>query len=440
MTSCGFSVALIVAWLLPPSVVTGDVMAVIEVEAPGTPVRAGAHASATKLGLLARGTRLRVWRRVEAKTGAHHKCEAWFELCPSDVPGSKKQRGFVCQKYVRLSEDKPHAQRFPKVKSQRLLPKSYAFIRFDGTPVFATLAKAARGDFIGTLGKGYGIVVTDVRMHQGISYAKTRKGRWIEREALGAVRGSDYEGVAFDLAAVAMAWTRRDGVKAGNKSGYVRQANTLFYRTEMDSKKRDKPRWLSIFGYPTCNLRHAKPLYRPGIAQDDHWIDVSLKNQTLGSIRGRNARVRYLGVYRQTENTRHLKARLDLWIKLAYSDMDDLELDTVASNYLIEDVPWVQYFSDGIGFHAAFWHDNFGNEKEPRLYQPFSQRCSSSIRMDRAARASRIYRRFSESGESGYARSCARMNPLPRSMLPALLWRRRCRDFELRKHKIPVRL
>jgi hypothetical protein len=28
--------------------------------------------------------------------------------------------------------------------------------------------------------------------------------------------------------------------------------------------------------------------------------------------------------------------------------------------YRIEDVPYVQYFSKGVGLHAAFWHRSFG--------------------------------------------------------------------------------
>ena len=30
-------------------------------------------------------------------------------------------------------------------------------------------------------------------------------------------------------------------------------------------------------------------------------------------------------------------------------------------NYAIEGVPWVQYFSEGVALHAAFWHDQFGH-------------------------------------------------------------------------------
>ena len=50
-------------------------------------------------------------------------------------------------------------------------------------------------------------------------------------------------------------------------------------------------------------------------------------------------------------------------MKLAYSDMDNLERDDVSENYALERVPWVQYFEGANGLHAAFWHDDFGRRK-----------------------------------------------------------------------------
>ncbi len=40
--------------------------------------------------------------------------------------------------------------------------------------------------------------------------------------------------------------------------------------------------------------------------------------------------------------------------------MDNLEDEAAERYYRIEDVPYVQYFSKGIGLHGAFWHRSFG--------------------------------------------------------------------------------
>ena len=49
-----------------------------------------------------------------------------------------------------------------------------------------------------------------------------------------------------------------------------------------------------------------------------------------------------------------------LWVKLLTSDMDNLEDENAARYFRIENVPWVQYFSKGVGLHGAFWHRSFG--------------------------------------------------------------------------------
>ena len=52
-----------------------------------------------------------------------------------------------------------------------------------------------------------------------------------------------------------------------------------------------------------------------------------------------------------------------IWVKLAYSDMDDIERTDIPKNYSIQDVPWVQFFKGSYGFHAAFWHNDFGRRR-----------------------------------------------------------------------------
>jgi lipoprotein-anchoring transpeptidase ErfK/SrfK len=49
-----------------------------------------------------------------------------------------------------------------------------------------------------------------------------------------------------------------------------------------------------------------------------------------------------------------------IWVKLRSSTMDNLEDERATSNYAIEDVPYVQFFSKGVALHGAFWHHGFG--------------------------------------------------------------------------------
>ena len=50
-------------------------------------------------------------------------------------------------------------------------------------------------------------------------------------------------------------------------------------------------------------------------------------------------------------------------MKLDYTDMDDIERTDIPKNYSIQDVPWVQFFKGSYGFHAAFWHNDFGRRR-----------------------------------------------------------------------------
>jgi lipoprotein-anchoring transpeptidase ErfK/SrfK len=95
----------------------------------------------------------------------------------------------------------------------------------------------------------------------------------------------------------------------------------------------------------------------------ERWIDVDLETQTLVAYEGRRPVFATLvstgkgppGTPLGTPRGTHR-----IWIKLLTSDMDNLEDENASRNYRMEDVPWVQYFSKGVGLHGAFWHRSFG--------------------------------------------------------------------------------
>ena len=104
----------------------------------------------------------------------------------------------------------------------------------------------------------------------------------------------------------------------------------------------------------------------PGLAADEHWLDVDTKTQTL---------IAYIGarpVYATMVSTGRGKPGTDqatpvglhrLWIKLRRSDMDNLEDVETQSPYAVEAVPYVMFFDRGYGIHGTYWHDRFGTPK-----------------------------------------------------------------------------
>ncbi|MEO0325191.1 MAG: L,D-transpeptidase, partial [Myxococcota bacterium] len=93
------------------------------------------------------------------------------------------------------------------------------------------------------------------------------------------------------------------------------------------------------------------------------WIDIDVSEQTFVLYRGRTPLFATLvstgrgGGRRATPLGTHR-----IWVKLAFSDMTDLQRQ-VERNYALERVPWVQYFEGANGLHAAFWHDEFGRRR-----------------------------------------------------------------------------
>jgi hypothetical protein len=95
----------------------------------------------------------------------------------------------------------------------------------------------------------------------------------------------------------------------------------------------------------------------------ERWIDVDLATQTLVAYEGRRpvfATLVSTGKGKPGTPMGTPKGSYRIWIKLLSSDMDNLEDDNAARYYRMEDVPWVQYFSKGVGLHGAFWHRSFG--------------------------------------------------------------------------------
>jgi lipoprotein-anchoring transpeptidase ErfK/SrfK len=98
------------------------------------------------------------------------------------------------------------------------------------------------------------------------------------------------------------------------------------------------------------------------LGENEKWIDVNLKRQTLVAFEGatpvyvtvfssgRNEHETVNGSFRIRE--KHITATMD-------GDSD------IASDgpYSIEDVPYIQYFNGSYALHGAFWHASFGYVK-----------------------------------------------------------------------------
>jgi lipoprotein-anchoring transpeptidase ErfK/SrfK len=99
---------------------------------------------------------------------------------------------------------------------------------------------------------------------------------------------------------------------------------------------------------------------------DRKWLDVSIASQTLVAYEG--SRPVYvtlissgkdgLGDPKTTHST--VRGQFLIHTKHVSSTMDS---DETGDEYDLREVPYVQYFTEGYAFHAAYWHDGFGAPK-----------------------------------------------------------------------------
>ncbi len=106
---------------------------------------------------------------------------------------------------------------------------------------------------------------------------------------------------------------------------------------------------------------------RPRWAEGDRtWIEVSILDQTLVAYVGDKAVYTTLvstgiGGLGDPEET-HATVRGTFLIHTKHVSAT-MNSDEVGDEFDLRDVPYVQYFQDGYAFHAAYWHDSFGQPR-----------------------------------------------------------------------------
>ena len=327
----------------------------IEVVDDGAPVMLGPSNESRRRGTVGAGTRLGFTRRV---FGEGCSTGFWYET---------RDELFICEAHVQPSPKLPG----PKVdewagKGARL-PQRYAFIRFDGTRAYAHPSDYFRNDYSEALGKSFGIVVTGEQVYEGVEFIRTRRHLWIERGSVHFVDGSAFSGVKLgsgqplDLAWVSL---RPAKVHERPQGRVIKRLN----RHTVVHIEATKGAWAKLAGggwMKTAELARARRMDPPeGVGPTDRWIDIDIDQQVLVAYEGRTPM--FATLVSTGKNTKQSETPLgvfQIWVKLAYSDMDDIERSDIPKNYSIQDVPWVQFFKGSYGFHAAFWHNDFGHRR-----------------------------------------------------------------------------
>lgn len=311
---------------------------------------------AARRGAAERGARLPVFELTRGG-GCSGR---WFSVGPL---------AWICEEGAEASAAAAPAER-PRDVTADGLPNDYYFVGPDGSFGYGDLAVAEEGVPETQLLPGFGVAITrEGQKPGGERYGLSTHGFWIPLRDLRRVTAPTFRGGAVGDA-LDVAWLNADKVHFRKSPGGApareivpRQTRLQVFETsELTGKK-----WLRVGEQAwllASEVTQPSRLARPSeVKAGERWFDVELATQTLVAYVGDHPVFATLvSSGRGPEGTvlATPKGIHRIWVKLASSDMDNLENLEANENYAIQAVPWVMYFQKGYGLHGTFWHHAFG--------------------------------------------------------------------------------
>jgi lipoprotein-anchoring transpeptidase ErfK/SrfK len=284
---------------------------------------------------------------------------------------------WVCDRAVELGSEAPiDPRRRTFAETQDGLPYRYFFVGPEGSLAYKRLEAADISEPEMELEPGFAVAIVAERALDGARYGRTGHNLWVPMRDLGPVRSFAFQGELIPEAAtsIPVAWVISDRAKVSSKPGGGVISSASRARFEAVPVLEEVTTFAGKFTrvgddawIASKDLRHpvlAEPPEEVDVAVGERWIDVDLATQTLVAYEGKRpvfATIVSTGKGRQGTALATPTGTHRIWIKLLSADMDNLEDENAARYYRIEDVPYVQYFSKGVGLHGAFWHRSFGH-------------------------------------------------------------------------------
>lgn len=297
--------------------------------------------------------------------------QPWFHVGP---------HAWVCGDDVALSGGTAVAHDAPAFTATADgLPFRYFFAGRDGSLAYTNMEEVDIGEPVATLEPGFAVAIVEEQFVSGHRFGRTNRGQWVPMRDFGGARSFPFDGAELDGApngVIPVAW-----VVSARAAVFARNGQS-FAPTGRSKEQFDEVAWLeSSTGYGsgyarigenewlrTADLRHptiAPPPAEPEIANGARWIDIELSTQTLIAYEGDKPVFATIVSTGKGKTKGHPfetpKGVHRIWVKLLTTTMDNLENEAANRYWRIEDVPYVQFFSKGVGLHAAFWHRSFGH-------------------------------------------------------------------------------
>jgi hypothetical protein len=201
----------------------------------------------------------------------------------------------------------------------------------------------------------------------------TTNGLWIPVHDLAPIQGSGFAGEQLPNGELAnIGWVVGKTVFTSD-APFGKRVRRLEPLTSIHITERSESRratWLHTKQgdwVRATDIRLPAPASVPAqVSSNERWLDVDTRSQILTAYVGAQP------VFTTLVSTGKGKAGSEsatpagehrIWVKLASSDMTNVEDLGASQYYAIEAVPWVQFFKGGYGLHAAFWHEAFGTPR-----------------------------------------------------------------------------
>jgi lipoprotein-anchoring transpeptidase ErfK/SrfK len=252
------------------------------------------------------------------------------------------------------------------------LPYPYYFVGKDGSFGYRALETAEEGVPDAQFLPGFGVATprTANKPQTTDPFGLTTHGLWLPLRDLNGpvtppgplVADLDQGEVAWIVGERAPVFASPGGQRRRNERLEPLSRVQVLERTEHGREswlRIGEAAWIRARGTTSPRPGPVPPEARPG----ERWIDVDLDRQVVTAYQGERA------IFAMPASTGRGAPGSELatpagahrlWIKLATSDMDNLENLEASETYAIQAVPWVMYFERGYGLHGAFWHRAFG--------------------------------------------------------------------------------
>jgi len=311
---------------------------------------------AARRGAAERGARLPVFELTRGG-GCSGR---WFSVGPL---------AWICEEGAEASAAGAPPER-PRDVTADGLPNEYYFVGPDGSFGYGDLAVAEEGVPETQLLPGFGVAITrEGQKPGGERYGLSTHGFWIPLRDLHRVAAPAFRGAAVGDA-LDIAWLSADKVHLRKSPGGAPEREIVPRQTRvqvLESREVAGKKWLRVGEQAwllASEVTQPSRLARPSeVKAGERWFDVELGTQTLVAYVGDHPQFATLvssGRGPEGSVLATPKGIHRIWVKLAASDMDNLENLEANENYAIQAVPWVMYFQKGYGLHGTFWHHAFG--------------------------------------------------------------------------------